>query len=112
MSDDHHGGRGDGGSWAATPSWDGDPTRFRTYQQEVWLWYDTLSDAPKYSCGARLVRGLTGLARKTGRNLNRAQLRGTPGTPAVPAGGGDAGAIDASARAGEELVQSVCCTWF
>ena len=87
MSHDDHGGRGDGSGWAAPPSWDGDPTRFRTYQQEVWLWYDTISDAPKYSCGARLVRGLTGVARKTGRGLDRAQLRGTPGTPAVPASG-------------------------
>ena len=89
MSDDHHGRRGDGGGWAAPPSWDGDPTRFRTYQQEVLLWYDTLSDAPEYSCGARLVRGLTGVARKTGRGLDRALLRGTPGSPAVPASGDD-----------------------
>ena len=34
-----------------------------------------------------MVRGLTGVARKTGRGLDRAQLRGTPGTPAVPASG-------------------------
>ena len=90
MSYDDPGGRErDGSGWAAPPSWDGDPTRFRTYQQEVWLWYDTLNDAPKYSCGARLVRGLTGVARKTGRGLDRELLRGTPGTAAVPASGED-----------------------
>ena len=58
MSYDDPGGRErDGSGWAAPPSWDGDPTRFRTYQQEVWLWYDTLNASPSFSVGARLGRG-------------------------------------------------------
>ena len=80
-------GVNDSSGWAAPPSGDGDPTRFRTYQQEVWLWYDTLSASSSFSVGARLVRGLTGVARKTGRGLDRARLRGTPAVAAVEAVG-------------------------
>ena len=77
----------DGSGWAAPPSWDGDPSRFRTYQQEVWLWYDTLAPSSAFSVGARLVRGLTGVARKTGRCLDRERLRGTPAVAATEAVG-------------------------
>ena len=56
------------------PSWDGNPTSWRHYQDEVRIWTLGQDLDVKYCLAARLIRNLTGPARRAALTIAEADL--------------------------------------
>ena len=71
--DDDHGG--------LPPQWNGDPSRFDSYREEVRIWSLSIDLTSKGCVAARLVRRLTGSARRIGLAMSDAKLMGSADDP-------------------------------
>ena len=83
MADDS-GHSGGGGAYARIPGWDGNPTTWWRYKQDVELWLEGEDLEVKYSIAARMVQKLTGTARIRANLLPVDNLRPQRPSPAVP----------------------------
>ena len=63
------------------PGWDGNPAKWLPFKDEVRLWSHSINVGVKYSIAARLVRQLSGSARRIGLAMSDDELRPTEDNP-------------------------------
>ena len=74
----------DSGAWSRIPSWNGDPTTWRSYKKRVELWVEGENLEVGYSLAARLAQRLTGSARVVADQIPTVELRPFRGVEANP----------------------------
>ena len=62
-------------AWSRIPSWDGDKRGWKAYKRDVELYLETEKLDVDFSHGARLVKKLTGAARRFADNIPLESLR-------------------------------------
>ena len=72
---------GDNDHASVIPGWDGNPSSWETYKQEVRIWKLGTDFSVKYSPAARLLAKLTGSARRVAYAIKDEDLKGTEERP-------------------------------
>ena len=63
------------GGWDRIPCWNGDKKVWKAFQRDVEIWIETEKLDVDYSLGARLLRRLSGTAKRFGDNIELSKLR-------------------------------------
>ena len=100
MEDHAGGGGGGGGAFQRIPAWDGTPSRWRRYKQDVELWLEGEDLDVRFSLAARMVTKLSGTARTQARLIPLEELRPVRGRMATPVLVGEDGTVEAEAVEG------------
>ena len=76
-------GMGDEDQRAYVPLWNGDPTAWKGYEDEVRVWLLAEKTDVTYSLAARLIQRLGGAARRTALAMTEQELEADPAVPEI-----------------------------